>query len=91
VAGRPVTVDLNVHRSEGAAEREVAATILWFSTDDGGSWTRVRLRRLGPGRYRGVLPGGRLVSGSFVSLRAWARDAGNSRIHQTLLRAFPVR
>jgi hypothetical protein len=26
-----------------------------------------------------------------VSLRAWARDAGNSRIHQTLLRAFPVR
>jgi subtilisin family serine protease len=91
VAGRPVTVDLNVHRSEGAAEREVAATILWFSTDDGGSWTRVRLRRLGPGRYRGVLPGGRLVSGSFVSLRAWARDAGSSRIHQTLLRAFPVR
>jgi subtilisin family serine protease len=91
VAGRPVTVDLDVHRSEGAAEREVVATILWFSTDDGGSWTRVRLRRLGPGRYRGVLPGGRLVPGSFVSLRAWARDAGDSRIHQALIRAFPVR
>jgi hypothetical protein len=69
----------------------VVATYLWFSTDDGGSWTRVRLRRLGPGRYRGVLPGARLTSGSFVSLRAWARDAGNSRIRQVLTRAFPVR
>jgi len=91
VAGQPVTMELNVHRGEGAVDSEVVATILWFSTDDGGSWTRVRLRRLGPGRYRGVLPGGRLVPGSFVSLRAWARDAGNSRIHQTLIRAFPVR
>jgi subtilisin family serine protease len=91
VAGRPVTVDLDVHRSEGAPDRRVAATRLWFSTDDGGGWTRVRLRRLGPGRYQGVLPGGRLVSGSFVSLRAWARDTGGSRVHQTLLRAFPVR
>jgi hypothetical protein len=90
-AGRPVTVDLNVHRSEGAADSRVVATYLWFSTDDGGSWTRVRLRRLGPGRYQGVLPGGRLTSGSFVSLRAWARDAGNSRIRQVLTRAFPVR
>jgi hypothetical protein len=50
----------------------------------------VRLRRLSPGRYRGVLPGARLTSGSFVSLRAWARDAGNSRIRQVLTRAFPV-
>ena len=73
VAGQPVTVDLNVHRSQGAAESRVVATYLWFSTDDGGTWTRVRLRSLGPGRYRGVLPGGRLAPGSFVSLRAWAR------------------
>jgi hypothetical protein len=39
----------------------VVATYLWFSTDDGGSWTRVRLRRLGPGRYQWVLPGARLT------------------------------
>jgi hypothetical protein len=69
----------------------VVATYLWFSTDDGGSWTRVRLRRLGPGRYQGVLPGAKLTSGSLVSLRAWAQDAGNSRIRQVLVRAFPVR
>jgi hypothetical protein len=43
----------------------------------------VRLRRLGPGRYQGVVPGGRLVSGSFVRSLRWARDAGNSRVHQT--------
>jgi hypothetical protein len=50
-----------------------------------------RLRKLGPGHYRGVLPGARLHAGSWVSLRAWARDAGDSRVHQTLIRAFPVR
>jgi subtilisin family serine protease len=91
VAGRPVTIDLAVHRSEGAADSPVVATFLWFSTNDGGSWTKVLLRRLGPGRYQGVLPGGRLSRGSFVSLRAWAQDAGNGRIHQDLIRAFPVR
>jgi subtilisin family serine protease len=91
VAGQPVTVDLAVHRSEGAADSPVVATFLWFSTNDGASWTKVLLRRLGPGRYQGVLPGGRLSSGSFVSLRAWAQDAGNGRIQQDLIRAFPVR
>jgi hypothetical protein len=41
-------------------------------------------------RYRLDL-GSRLRSGTWVSLRTWARDAGDSRIHQTLVRAFPVR
>jgi hypothetical protein len=91
VAGRPVTVDLEVARQEGAQPSRVVATHLWFSTDDGGNWARVRLRRLGPGRYQGVLPGAALDAGTYVSLRTWARDAGGSRIHQTLLRSFPVR
>jgi hypothetical protein len=91
VAGRPVTVDLRVARQEGAEPSEVVATHLWLSTDDGGSWRLVRLRKLGPGHYQGVLPGARLHAGSWVSLRAWARDAGDSRVHQTLIRAFPVR
>jgi hypothetical protein len=56
-----------------------------------GSWRLVRLGKLGPGHYQGVLPGARLHAGSWVSLRAWARDAGDSRVHQTLIRAFPVR
>ena len=38
-----------------------------------------------------MIPGSRLRSGTWVSLRTWARDAGDSRIHQTLIRAFPVR
>jgi hypothetical protein len=38
-----------------------------------------------------VIPGSRLRSGTWVSLRTWARDAGDSRVHQTLIRAFPVR
>ena len=91
VAGKPVTVDLNVARQEGAEPSEVVATHLWLSTDDGGSWRLLRLGKVGPGRYRAVIPGSRLRSGTWVSLRTWARDAGDSRIHQTLIRAFPVR
>jgi hypothetical protein len=51
----------------------------------------VGLRKVESGHYRGVLPGSRLRSGGWVSLRTWARDAANGRIHQTLVRAFPVR
>jgi hypothetical protein len=91
VAGRPVTVELRVARQEGAKASPVVATHLWFSTDDGAGWRKVGLREVEAGHYRGVLPGSRLRSGSWVSLRTWARDAGNSRIHQTLVRAFPVR
>ena len=91
VAGRPVTVDLRVARQEGAPDSPVVATDLWFSTDDGATWRKVGLKKLGQGRYRGWLPGSALRAGSYVSLRTSARDAANSRIHQTLVRAFPVR
>jgi subtilisin family serine protease len=91
VAGQPVTVDLDVHRREGTPASEVVATNLSFSTDGGTKWIRVALTQLGPGRYRAVLPGGAMVSGRTVSLRALARDAGDGRLEQTLLRAFPIR
>jgi hypothetical protein len=91
VAGRPVTIDLRVARQEGAPASEVTATELWSSTDDGATWRKVGLKRIGAGHYRGVLQGSSLRSGAYVSLRTWARDATNSRIDQTLVRAFPVR
>jgi subtilisin family serine protease len=90
-AGRPVTVDLAVARQEGATPSRVAAARLWFSTDAGASWREVRLDEVDAGHYRGVLPGWRLRTGRFVSLRTWARDAGDSQVQQTLIRAFPVR
>jgi hypothetical protein len=91
VAGRPVTIDLRVARQEGAPASEVAATRLWSSTDDGATWREVGRKRTGAGHYRAVLQGSSLRSGTYVSLRTWARDATNSRIDQTLVRAFPVR
>jgi hypothetical protein len=75
VAGRPVTIDLRVARQEGAPASEVVATQLWSSTDDGATWRKVGLKRIGAGHYRGVLQGSSLRSGTFVSLRTWARDA----------------
>ena len=74
-----------------AGGRRGRATSLSFSTDGGTKWIRVALTELGEGRYRAVLPGGAMVSGRTVGLRASARDAGGGRLDQTLLRAFPVR
>jgi hypothetical protein len=91
VAGQPVTVDLDVHRREGAPASEVVAANLSFSTDGGTKWIRVALRQLGPGRYQAVLPGGAMVAGRTVGLRASVRDADDGRLQQTLLRAFPIR
>jgi Subtilase family len=91
VAGQPVTVDLDVHRREGTPASEVVTANLSFSTDGGTKWIRVPLRRLGPGRYQAVLPGGAMVAGRTVGLRASVRDADDGRLQQTLLRAFPIR
>jgi hypothetical protein len=52
VAGLPVTIDLRVARQEGAPDSPVVATHLSFSTNDGATWRKVTLKRLGPGRYR---------------------------------------
>ncbi|HYY81243.1 MAG TPA: S8 family serine peptidase [Actinomycetes bacterium] len=90
-AGHAATVDLDIHRLQGAPAGKVVAAHLWFSTDGGAHWTAVALHRLGPGRYRALLPARRLPAGRSVSLRVYARDAGDSRIDQRLLRAFPVR
>ena len=77
--------------AEGAPASEAVVTSLSFSTDGGTKWIRVALTQLGPGRYRAVLPGGAMVAGRTVGLRASARDADGGRLEQTLLRAFPVR
>ena len=91
VAGRPVTIDLQIARQEGAPPSEVVAATLQLSTNDGTTWKEIQLEQLGAGHYRGVLPGSRLRAGTWVSLRTTARDATNSRVAQALIRAFPVR
>ena len=92
VAGRLVSIDLQIARQEGAPASEVAAATLQLSTnDDGATWKEVQLEQVEAGQYRGVLPGSRLRAGTWVSLRTTARDATNSRVAQALIRAFPVR
>jgi hypothetical protein len=51
----------------------------------------MRLRKAGPGHYQAVIPRVPAPARRLVSLRSWARDAGDSRVQQTLVRAFPVR
>ncbi|HEX8862900.1 MAG TPA: S8 family serine peptidase [Actinomycetes bacterium] len=91
-AGRALRVNLRGFHFPGTTPSStVRGAKLWFSTNDGRSWTRVRLRGLGNGRFRGSLPGRALAPGSFVSLRATARDRAGATIDQTLIRTFAIR
>jgi hypothetical protein len=91
-AGRALRVDLRGFHLPGTTpSSRVTRAKLWFSTDDGQHWTRVRLRALGNGHFRGTLPGRALTAASFVSLRATARDRAGATIDQTLIRSFTIR
>lgn len=61
---------------------------LWWSADDGRSWTRAPSRRTGPSTFRASVPA-RGVKRS-VSLRAVA-EAGGVTVDQTVLGIYPVR
>jgi subtilisin family serine protease len=91
-AGKALTVDLTGFHLPGTTpSSRVTSATLWFSTDDGRTWTPVKLHPRAIGRFRGTLPGSALTAGGFVSLRASAKDAAGATIDQTLIRSFAIR
>jgi len=81
--GDDLTLDVDVSH---AGPRPPTAT-LEVSTDDGATWRALRLRRVGPDRYRAAVPGGTLPPAGALSLRVTATDAGGNHTEQTILRA----
>ncbi|HEX2312196.1 MAG TPA: S8 family serine peptidase, partial [Thermomonospora sp.] len=72
-----------VARLAGTKRSPVTSFALWTSTDDGKTWTAVKARPLGNGRYAAPLP----ATGP-VSLRVRATDEGGSGIDQRIIRAY---
>ena len=62
-----------------------------ISYDDGDTWTSVPARRLEDGRYRVTVQQPEGSTAGFVSLRIDATDADQSRIRQTIVRAYGLK
>jgi hypothetical protein len=82
---------VNVHRQTGAEPSAVEDFTAQISYDDGDTWTTVPARSLGNGRYRITVQQPEGSTADFVSLRIDATDAGESRIRETIIRAYGLK
>ncbi|WP_433256697.1 S8 family peptidase [Streptosporangium sp. CA-135522] len=92
-AGRRHAFQVNVYHSPGGERMPAIAGLkLWASTDDGGRWEPVEVRRGHAGAFTASVRYPRLADTSgAVSLRAEAWDAAGNRVTQTTLRALTLR
>ncbi|MET8153313.1 S8 family serine peptidase [Actinoplanes sp. NPDC049668] len=86
-AGRAFAIPVTVERTTGSAARPNRALTVDFSTDDGRTWRKAKVR--GTGDRRVVLVSNPAGAG-FVSLRANATDAAGNTAAVTVLRAYAV-
>jgi hypothetical protein len=87
-AGRPFVIPVTVERPTGAAAKPNRTLTVEFSTDDGRTWRKAKVRGTGDRRTVQVTnPAG----AGFVSLRANAVDAAGNTAAVTVLRAYQVR
>jgi subtilisin family serine protease len=83
IAGRPALFD--VRQAHGVAAQRVTSFQVWTSVDDGATWTRVPVDRVGD-RFRAQLP--ELAEGQAMSLRVDASGSAGSRVDQTVIAAY---
>jgi hypothetical protein len=74
-----------VNRVHGVPAAKVSSLAVQTSVDGGKTWTTAAVRSLGGGRFAVTMP---KAAGQWVSLRSDAKDAGGSRIQQTLIDAY---
>jgi hypothetical protein len=81
-------IGLSIHRQQLAPAAAVTDAKLWASYNDGATWVRASLDDLGGGRFEATLNHPANPARQNVSLRLEATDAGGSRLHQTIIRAY---
>ncbi|UYM04066.1 S8 family peptidase [Solicola gregarius] len=89
---RRLPLDLSFGHIETAdATERMARARLWWSSDDGKRWHRLRLRRVGDAAYRASAPARAMRADGALSLRVTGSDADGSTIRQTSIGLVPVR
>lgn len=86
---RPLRLTLDVAPTTGEASRIQTAELSW-STDDGGSWHDLRVRRTGDHTFQALLPVSAQTRADALSFRVLASDAAGSSIDQTTHRLLLI-
>jgi hypothetical protein len=90
-AGSAATIDVAVARQPYAPPATVGDLSFDVSFDDGASWLPASVTALGGGRFRASYSQPALVDTTgFASLRISVADSGESRLEQTIIRAYPL-
>ncbi|MEG3615338.1 S8 family serine peptidase [Isoptericola haloaureus] len=83
-------VDVTVDHQPGAEAAPIAETRFWVSTDDGGTWREVPVRRHGKDGLRAVV--NQLSDDAeFVSVRVEVTDTAGNVLEQEITRAYGLR
>ena len=86
--GRSAVLPIEVQRQPGSAAGSVRTLSLEVSYDDGLTWRRVPVIRLG---QRGFAVLNHPAGPEFVSLRAQSGDANGNTVSQTIIHAYRIR
>jgi subtilisin family serine protease len=90
-AQQSLRLDMDVtHMSGSQAPESVESMSVWWSLDDGATWSSATTRKSGPASFEAVIPGNVLSPGDALSLRVSATDADGNSIDQTVIGIFPV-
>lgn len=84
----PVTADINVHHSQGAAQTGIASVSVQVSFDDGQTWQQAAVTTTNAGQYQVSYTN---PSGApSASIRLTARDAQGSTLSQVIHQAYAI-
>lgn len=91
VGRRPISMDLRVNPTSGAADAErVTEVELAVSADDGATWQDLRARRTGDTTFRAMITPPVLRGADHLSFRVSATDAAGNAIEQTTTRLLTM-
>jgi len=90
-ANHPISGDatFTVRQTATLAPKQIESFRAWTSTDDGNTWVPVTVRRTSAGQYTATLP--TLTTGQAMSLQVDVTAENDSRIQQTIIRAYQTR
>jgi len=91
-AGHAYPLVLRVGQVPGAPARDIREVAAWASFNDGATWSRIDLLRLGHGIVLALVRHPRLADTTgAVSLRVRATDTAGNSVDQTLIRSYGLK
>jgi subtilisin family serine protease len=87
-AGRPLVLPIRIERNPDSAPSETSQVTLESSYDDGVTWHRIPVLKVGESWYAVTT---NATSAPFASLRATAKDRAGNQVEQTFIHAYRIK